>query len=401
MRLTAKAVQHAPLGWHCDGRGLYLQCTAGTDGRVNRSWVFRYRANERERYMGLGPLADVSLAEARNKAATARKLRLDGIDPLEAKRDQQNELRLAAAKQRTFGQCLETFLEFKSPEWSNPKHAEQWAMTLRKYAKPLHPFSPDKIDLALVVETLRPIWHKVPETASRTRQRIEAVLDHWAALNHVHGYVNPAAWERVKHALPSVAALKKKNGEGHHAALPHAEIPQFMAELRERDSLSARALEFCVLTAARTGETIGATWDEIDFNAKTWTVPASRMKAGKEHKVPLCNRAIEILQGLDHRTKNLFPLSNMGMAELLKGMRPGVTVHGMRACFRTWSAERTNHPHIVCELALGHTQNDKLMQAYQRGALFSKRQKLMTEWEKFCGKPTAVSPAVVPFRKSS
>jgi integrase len=291
--------------------------------------------------MGLGPLADVTLAEARDKAAAARKLRLEGIDPLEAKRGRQNELRLAAARQRTFGQCVETFLEFKRPEWTNPKHIEQWAMTLRTYAKPLHPFSPDAIDLALVVKTLQPIWTKIPETASRTRQRIEAVLDHWAATNEIHGYANPAAWERVKHALPSVAALKKKNGKGHHAALPYAEMPAFMAKLRERDSLSARALEFCVLTAARTAEVIGATKDEINLKTRVWTIPASRMKAGKEHRVPLCDRAIEILKGLDQSVENLFPLSNMAMAELLKGMRPDITVHGMRSTFRDWAAECT------------------------------------------------------------
>src|SRR5262249_36378089 len=178
MRLTAKAVQYASIGWHCDGRGLYLQCTKGADGTINRSWVYRYAMGGRERYMGLGPVADVTLAEARDKALHARKLRLEGIDPLQAKHNRQNESRLAAAKQKTFGQCVETFLEFKRPEWSNPKHAEQWEMTLREYAKPLHPFSPDAIDLALIVQTLQPIWTKIPETASRTRQRIESLLDH-------------------------------------------------------------------------------------------------------------------------------------------------------------------------------------------------------------------------------
>jgi integrase len=398
MSLTARAVQTIGDGWHHDAHGLYLQVTGNGAGR---SWVYRYIMNGRQHYLGLGPTHTISLARARELARECRELRLRGIDPLQAKRDRRDEARLAAAKQTTFGQCVETFLEFKQPEWSNPKHAEQWAMTLRKYAKPLHPFSPDKIDLPLVVETLRPIWHKVPETASRTRQRIEAVLDHWAALNHVLGYVNPAAWERVKHALPSVAALKKKDGKGHHAALPYAELPAFMQELRECDSLSARSLEFTILTAARTGETIGATWDEIDFNAKTWTIPAERMKAGKEHKVPLCNRAIEILQGLDHRTKKLFSLSNMGMAELLKGMRPGITVHGMRSTFRDWAAECTNYPNHVVEMALAHTIGDKVEAAYRRGDLFVKRTKLMSAWADFCGKPTVVSSGVVSFRKSS
>ena len=254
MRLTAKTVQHAPIGWHCDGRGLYLQCTLGADRLINRSWVYRYETDGRQRYMGLGSVADITLAEAREKALAARKLRLEGIDPLQAKHNKQNKSRLAAARQKTFGQCVETYLEFKQPEWSNPIHAKQWAMTLRNYAKPLHPFSPDAIDLALVVKTLQPIWTKIPETASRTRQRVEAVLDYWAATNEIHGYSNPAAWERVKHALPSVAKIKK---EKHHAALPYTEIAQFMTELRERNSLSAKALEFTILAAARTGEVIG------------------------------------------------------------------------------------------------------------------------------------------------
>jgi integrase len=391
MRLTAKAVQHASIGWHCDGRGLYLQCTAAADGAINRSWVYRYRAGNSERYMGLGPIADVTLAEAREKALAARKLRLEGIDPLQAKHNRQNESRLAAAKQRTFGQCVETFLEFKRPEWSNPKHIEQWAMTLRNYAKPLHPFSPDAIDLALVVKTLQPIWTKIPETASRTRQRIEAVLDHWAATNEIYGYSNPAAWERVKHALPSVAKIKK---EKHHSALPYGELPAFMAELRDRDSLSARALEFTILTAARTGEVIGMEWGEIDLEAKTWTVPASRMKAGKEHKVPLSERALAILCNVPRHGPRIFPLSNMAMLELMKGMRPGLTVHGTaRSCFMDWCHETTNYPKAVIDIALAHKIEDKTEAAYRRGDLFMKRANLMSAWAEYCRK--TISPAVI------
>src|SRR5436190_6117025 len=262
--LTARTVETIGDGWHHDGHGLYLQVTGNG---VGRSWVYRYTFDGKQRYIGLAPAHKhaIGLAQARQLAQECRLQRLQGIDPLQAKHNRQDEQRLADAKKITFGQCVENFLAFKRPEWSNPKHVAQWEMTLRQYAKPLHAYSPDKIDLALVVETLRPIWHKVPETASRTRQRIEAVLDHWAALNHVLGYSNPAAWERVKHALPSVAKLKKNNGQGHHPALPYVELPEFMTELRNRDSLSARALEFTILTAARTGETIGASWDEFDI----------------------------------------------------------------------------------------------------------------------------------------
>jgi integrase len=244
-----------------------------------------------------------------------------------------------------------------------------------------------------VLHCIEPIWNTKRETASRVRQRIERILDYATTRQYRTGD-NPAA--HVTESLP-----KSKNGRGHFAALPYSELPVFMAELRERDSLSARALEFCILTAARTSEVIGATKDEIDLKAKTWTVPAGRMKAGREHKVPLCNRAIEILQSLDQRTKNLFPLSNMGMAELLKGMRSGVTVHGMRSAFRDWAAETTNYRNHVVEMALAHTIGDKVEAAYRRGDLFMKRTKLMTAWADFCGKPPNVSPAVVPFQKIS
>jgi integrase len=395
--LTARGAQNAPVGWHCDGRGLYLQCTDSANGSISRSWVYRYRAGDRERYMGLGPLADVSLAEAREKATAARKLRLEGIDPIEARNAQRTAARLEAAKRVTFGECVERFLEFKRIEWSNPKHAAQWEMTLRKYAKPLHQLEPAAIDLAMVVQTLRPIWHEIPETASRTRMRIEAVLDHWAATNQIHGYTNPAAWERVKHALPSVAKLK---GDKHHPALPYAQIPEFMAELRERDSLSARALEFTILTAARTSEVIGAEWSEIDAEAKTWTIPASRMKAGMQHKVPLSDRALAILNTHIHSGTNIhiFNLSNMAMLELIKGMRPGLTVHGFRSCFMDWGHECTNQPKVVIDMALAHKVGDKVEAAYRRGDLLAKRACLMAEWAQFCEKPAT---AVISFRKSS
>ena len=395
--LTSRGAQTAGIGWHGDGRGLYLQCTAAADGAINRSWVYRYRAGNRERYMGLGPLADVSLADARGKAASARKLRLDGIDPIEARNAQRTAARLEAAKRVTFAQCVEQFLEFKRIEWSNPKHAAQWEMTLRKYAKPLHQLEPAAIDLAMVVQTLRPIWHEIPETASRTRMRIEAVLDHWAATNQIHGYTNPAAWERVKHALPSVAKLK---GDKHHPALPYAQIPEFLAELRERDSLSARALEFTILTAARTSEVIGAEWSEIDFEAKTWTIPASRMKAGAQHKIPLSERALAIIRGIPRHGSRVFNLSNMAMLELLRGVRPGLTVHGFRSCFMDWAHECTNQPKVVIDMALAHKVGDKVEAAYRRGDLFVKRIKLMTSWAEYCERDTNAS-AVIPLYRNA
>jgi integrase len=400
--LNAVTARNAPVGWHSDGGNLYLQCTAGTDGSINRSWVFRYRVGDRERYMGLGPFRDVTLAEAREKAAVARKQRLDGVDPIEARQAQRTADKLAATKRTTFAECIETYLAFKSPEWKNDKAAAQWAMTLRTYAKPLHDMAPGDIDLAYVVKALEPHWYRVPETASRTRQRIEAVLDHWAAKNAIHDFVNPASWERVKHVLPAKEKLKrekaqKDGSDGHHRALPYAEIPAFMAELRERDSLSARALEFTILTAARTSEVTGAEWSEIDWEAKTWTVPASRMKAGKEHRVPLSERALAILRRVPRHGARIFPLSNMAMLELIKGMRPGLTVHGFRACFRTWCAECSTFPHHVCEAALGHTIPDAVVRSYQRGDMLRKRQRLMDQWCEHCQRKP-VSPTVIGFR---
>src|SRR5262245_29905525 len=218
--LTTLTARTAAIGWHGDGGGLYLQCSVAADGSISRSWVFRYRAGNRERWMGLGPLRDVTLAEAREKAAAARKMRLEGIDPIEARQAKRAADKLEATKRTTFAECIETYLAFKSPEWKNDKHTAQWAMTLRTYAKPLHGMAPRDIDLAYVVKTLEPIWYEIPETASRTRQRIEAVLDHWAAKNSIHDYVNPASWERVKHALPAKEKLKREKaqqsgGDGH------------------------------------------------------------------------------------------------------------------------------------------------------------------------------------------
>jgi integrase len=320
----------------------------------------------------------VSLAEARDKALAARKLKLEGIDPLQHKQQQAQARKIEQARTVTFRDCAEQYLDLHLENFKNPKHRAQWRSTLATYVYPkIGNMIVADIGPADVLKCIEPIWNTKRETASRVRQRVERILDYATAHDCRKGD-NPAA--HVTASLP-----KNDNGRGHHAALPYAELPAFMQELRERDSLSARALEFTILAAARTGEVIGATRDETDLKAKVWTIPASRMKAGKEHRVPLCNRAIEILQGLDQRTKNLFPLSNMGMAELLKGMRAGVTVHGMRSTFRDWAAETANFPNHVIEMALAHTISDKVEAAYRRGDLFMKRTKLMSAWADFCG----------------
>jgi integrase len=347
-------------------------------------------------------------------------------DSKAAKRDRRDEQRLAAAKKMTFGQCVETFLEFKRHEWTNPKHVAQWEMTLREYAKPLHAFSPDKIDLALVVQTLRPMWHTVTETASRTRQRIEAVLDHWAALNQVHGYVNPAAWERVKHALPSPAKIKE---DRHQPALPYERIPEFICDLRAREGIAPRALEFMILTSTRTGDIIGQEredkppmmWKHINLTERVWTIPSTKTET--EHRVPLSDRAATLLNemkaaavsgdvvfGLDVGES----LSNMTMAAVIKRMNKDreiperytdpkqgnrdIVPHGFRSSFRDWAAEQTNYPNHVVEMALAHTVSDKVEAAYRRGDLFMKRTKLMISWAEYCAK-MPISHAVVSLHK--
>jgi integrase len=394
-KLTARGALTAPVGWHGDGRGLYLQCTAGADGSVCRSWVFRYRAGNRERYMGLGPIADVSLAEAREKAAGARKLRLEGVDPIEARKAQRTASRLEAAKAMTFGQCVEGYLQTHEIGWKNEKHRQQWKMTLTDYCKIISDLPVQNIDTDLVLRVLTPLWKSRTETAKRLRGRIERVLS-WAKGRGLRNGENPARWSG--HLDEMLASPSKIAAVRHHPALPHAEIPQFMAELRSRDSLSAKALEFTILTAARTSEVIGATWDEIDLDAKVWTIPASRMKAGKEHRVPLSERAVNALRETSrfHSGAKPFPLSNMAMLQLMKHLRPGYVPHGFRSSFMDWSHETTNYPKAVIDIALAHKIEDKVEAAYRRGDLFAKRAKLMNAWAEYCEK---APPKVLPFTK--
>jgi integrase len=395
--LTARSAQAAGVGWHGDGGGLYLQCTAGADGSISRSWVFRYRASNRERWMGLGPLRDVTLAEAREKAAVARKQRLEGVDPIEARKAQRTAAHLEAMKAMTFGQCVEAYLQTHEVAWKNVKHREQWRMTLTEYCKSISSLPVQAIDTDLVLKVLTPLWTTRTETAKRLRGRIERVLS-WAKGRGLRNGENPARW--AGHLDEMLASPSKIAAVRHHPALPYAEIPAFMAELRGMDSLSAKALEFTILTAARTSEVIGATWDEIDLEAKTWTVPASRMKAGKEHRIPLSERALAVLRDVPRQGTRIFPLSNMAMLELVRGIRPGYVPHGFRSSFRDWAAEMTATPNHVVEQALAHAIGDKVEKAYRRGDLFTKRTKLMISWAQYCGK-TFASPAVIAFPMAS
>jgi integrase len=389
MALTEKKIAKLKEpGRYGDGHGLYLQ----VQSRSNRSWLLRYERNGRgERWMGLGPLHTIDLREARERARKARQQLLDGMDPLDARKAQRAARALEAARTITFEAAAQAYFDAHERSWKNAKHRAQFVSTLQTYAYPkIGKLPVAAIDVGLVLKVIEPIWQDKTETANRVRGRIEAVLD-WATVRGYRAGDNPARWKGyIENVLPSRGKIQKTN---HHAALPFIDLPEFMTALGQRDGVAGRALEFTILTTARTGEVIGATWDEIDLKEKTWTVPAGRMKASKEHRVPLSSRAIEILQALPRERNNRFVfigprkggLSNMAMAALLGRMgRDDITVHGFRSTFRDWAAERTSYPNHVVEMALAHVVGDKVEAAYRRGDLYDKRTRLMADWTRFC-----------------
>jgi integrase len=363
--------------------------------------------------MGMGPLHTVSLAEARKRAAEHRLRRHDGIDPIEARRAERLQARLDAAKAITFKECAEGYIKAHRAGWRNGKHAAQWEATLGTYAEPIiGNLSVQAIDTTLVLKALEPIWTAKPETAGRVRGRIEVILD-WAKVRGYRQGENPARWRgHLDKLLPARGKVRKVE---HHAALPYSKLLGFLIGLREQESISARALEFTILTAARTGEVIGVRWSEIDLINKTWTVPAGRMKAGREHRVPLSPRALAILEDMqEHRHADdgfVFPggkpgkpLSNMAFLMLLRRMDRGdLTAHGFRSSFRDWAAERTNFPPEVAEMALAHTVSDKTVAAYNRSDLFERRRRLMQQWATFCTTPPAQERQsnIAPIRQTS
>jgi integrase len=382
-----------------DGAGLYLQVTKSLSSGFNRNWIFRYELDGKRHDLGLGPAHTVSLGEARRKATELRLQIYDGIDPAQERADLKAERlgrKAAKLKATTFQQCWQAYFKIHAKTWKNPKHRAQWESTMRTYVLPvLGPLNVADIETAHIEKVLAPIWDKIPETASRVQNRIKLVLSYAIAGGFRTGD-NPASRDLVKARLGKI-----QRGNGHHAALPFVEAPAFMAKLRERDSLSARALEFTILTAVRTGETIGALWNEIDLKHKVWVIPAERMKSGREHRVPLCDRAVDILQSLPHSGKHVFinghkrPLSNMAMLELLRGMSPGHTVHGFRSTFRDWAAERTNYPEFVIEMALAHAVDDKTVKAYKRTDVVERRVRLMKQWADFVARPRSVTSGKV------
>ncbi len=367
-------------GRHGDGGGLYLV----VDKSGAKRWVFLYRREGTLREMGLGGLKSVSLARARELAAEARVNLQAGIDPITAKNN-------APVAVPTFGEEADDFIDAMGPQFRNAKHLDQWKMTLKVYAAPLRSKRVDQIATADVLEVLKPIWLTKPETAARLRGRIERVLDAAKAKGHRTGQ-NPALW---RGHLDNLLPKRRKLSRGHHAAMPYERVPAFVADLRERDAMAARALEFTILTAARTGETFGATWREIDLEAAIWTIPRERMKAGREHRVPLTDRAVEILTELSELStgpdayvfpgqKKGRPLSVMAMDMILRRMDIEFTVHGFRSSFRDWAGEETSFPREVAEAALAHVVGDETERAYRRGDALEKRRKLMIAWANYC-----------------
>jgi integrase len=401
--LTAAEVKRlSEPGRYGDGEGLWLQVSKWK----TKSWVLRYWVDGKERQFGLGPISLVSLADARERAREARRKLLDNIDPIQHRREQRTARRLEEAKAMTFGQCVDAYIKAHTAEWTNPIHAKQWQSTLTDdYCKPVLNLPVKNIDTDLVLKVITPQWNKRTVTAKRVLGRIERVLA-WATSHGLRTGDNPARWRG--HLKETLAAPTKIAPVKNHPALPYNDLPGFLEELRGRRAITARAMEFAILTAARTGEVIGARWNEIDVDGKLWVIPAERMKAGKEHRVPLSDQAIKLLKDLPRERGNPFvfpgskPKSGLmvtAMLQMLRVMRPGITVHGFRSSFRDWCRERTNYPREIVELALAHVNKDKTEAAYARGAAVEKRRKLMQAWGGYCdSKPRTVADNVVKLR---
>lgn len=391
-------------GLHAVGgvAGLHLQILPSG----GRSWVLRIVIGGKRREVGLGGFPDVPLALAREKAREVREAVQQGRDPIAERAAARSALAAQRGAEITFDECAEKFISAKSAEWKNAKHVAQWSATLTTYASPVvGTMQVRDIELSHIVKILEKddFWTTKTETASRVRGRIEAVLD-WATVRGYRKGENPARWKG--HLDKVLAAPKKVQKVEHHAALPVDEIGAFMRDLRERDGIAARALEVLILTAARSGEVRGMTWGEINLDEAVWIVPAERMKAKREHRVPLSSRVIEVLRSMPVVAGGLVfpgmregsPLSDMTLTAVLKRMgRADLTAHGFRSSFRDWAAERTNYPREVAEMALAHTIGDKVEAAYRRGDLFEKRRRMMEDWSRFCD-TVQTTGAVVPIR---
>ena len=391
-RLNARAVATiSRRGRHADGGGLYLSISPNG----GRRWVFLFRWHGKPTEIGLGSARDVKLARARELAAQSRAKLAEGINPKDAAR--------RPLEGATFGDCADRVIEAMRPSWRNSKHAAQWVTTLRDYAAPLRRLPVDKITTDDVLSVLKPLWNDKPETASRLRGRIERVLDA-AKAQGLRSGENPARWRgHLDQLLPKRQRLTRR----HHAAMSYAEVPAFISNLHARQATAALALEFAILSAARSGEVLGAQWNEFDLDRAVWTIPAARMKGGREHRVPLSKRTLTILKTMHEGRNGDFvfpgqkpgkPLSAIALEMVLRRMKiEEATVHGFRSAFRDWAAERTNVSNEVCEAALAHVIENKVEAAYRRGDLFDKRRKLMEAWASYCAAPKAGK--VVAFRR--
>ena len=410
-KLTARKVETAKPGKYADGGNLYLvvskarrkkdgadetAATADVSTRPLRKWVLRFTLGGKAREMGMGSATTVSLAQARDLASQAMNRVARGLNPiLERKRH---------ADVPTFGEMADEVTKSLAAGFRNDKHKAQWVSTLATYAKPLRGLAVDAVTTDDVLAVLKPIWTTKAETASRLRGRIEKVLDAAKAKGFREGE-NPARW---RGHLDHLLSRPNKLARGHHAALPYEQLPRFMATLRQRDSIAAKALEFAILTAARSGEVLGARWGEFDLEKNVWAVPPDRMKAGREHRVPLSAPAVAILTALGPGQADAFvfpgerrgrPLSNMAMTALLRRMKVEATVHGFRSTFRDWAGNSTNFPRELAETALAHVIGDKAEQAYRRSDALERRRKLMNSWANYCGSDSGGK--VVPMHRTA
>jgi integrase len=381
-----------------------LQLKRGKRG-ITSSCLFRYRLAGKSHWMGIGSTGAFTLTEARARVRPHRQALVDKSDPLAARGQEQMAERLATARTITFDQCVTGYIADHQAAWRNAKHRAQWASTLATYVSPVFGTLPvSAIDNALVLRALKAIWHDKPETAKRIRGRLERILD-WARVQGFRVGENPARWRgHLAHLLPAPGKIARVR---HHAAMPTLQVPEFMAQLRAQKFVAARALEFLILCAARSGETLGAVWDEIDLDGKLWVVPPQRMKGGREHRVPLSPRALEILQGLPREGDFVFPgakaqqpLNHTRLFQVLRSMRPGgsATTHGFRNSFAVWASERSNFPREVVEMALAHAIPNAVERAYQRSDLFERRRLLMNAWAEFCASPPSAADNVTPLR---
>jgi len=401
-KLSPADIRDAKPGRHGDGGGLWLE----VDASGAKRWVFRFMLRSNAREMGMGNLDTITAAKARENARAARELLRDGVDPIDHKREQKALQARAAAAALTFAECSDRFYAAHKATWS-AIHALQWDRSVKQYVLPRIGKLPVKlVDTDAVLRVIEPLWTDKTPTASRIRGRIESVLS-WAIAGKYRDGPNPASWEIIQHLLPSLSEAQTIQ---HLDSIPYSAVPAFMATLRQQEGVVAHALEFTILCATRTDETLAATRNEIDLRSRMWIIPGSHTKSGNEHRVPLSDRALEIVQALPiDESGFLFTgggttgrLGKNTMYKLLRRLgEQTATVHGFRSSFRTWGAERTAYAHELLEIALAHTQPDAVVRAYQRGDMMKKRRECMEAWAEFINTPYADAENVHPIRKSA